>query len=163
HHSPKRPLVSRHTTSTMAPLIANSPDWNMRSEMNVTSLCQARFLLLKKSNWHGERHADPLTGPTQVGGGKGSQLANKEIGTCLIGSVSGPGRWTHVEGSSVQSAKLGRLFLRGRCVYRVARTHREHIHGFALRASRLHPQPSAARSGRSTGGSLVDHLVRSEG
>src|SRR5215471_3614919 len=39
----------------------------------------------------GERHADPLTGPTQVGGRKVSQLANKEIGTCLIGSVSGPG------------------------------------------------------------------------
>src|SRR5215467_8024027 len=84
-YSPKRPLVSRHTTSAMAPLIANSPDWNMRSEMNVTSMCQARFLLLKKSNWHGERHADPLTGPTQVGGRKVSQLANKEIGTCLIG------------------------------------------------------------------------------
>src|SRR5215475_9996088 len=32
----------------------------------------------------GERYAHPLTGPTQVGGRKVSQLANEEIGTCLI-------------------------------------------------------------------------------
>ena len=28
-----------------ARLIANSPDWNMRSEMSMTSMCQAPFLL----------------------------------------------------------------------------------------------------------------------
>ena len=44
--------------------------------------------------------------------------------------------------------------------YRVTRTHREHLHGFALRASRLHPHPCAARSGRSTGGSLVESKRR---
>src|SRR5262249_1970583 len=39
-----------------------------------------------------------------AGGRKVSRQTNKEIGTCRIGCVSGPGRWTPVEGSSLQSA-----------------------------------------------------------
>ena len=37
--------VSLDPSTHNARQIANSPDWNMRSEMRMTSMCQAPFLL----------------------------------------------------------------------------------------------------------------------
>ena len=48
--------VSLDPSMHNARLIANSPDWNMRSEMSMTSMCQAPFFAVKKSDWHRQTH-----------------------------------------------------------------------------------------------------------